>query len=128
MTRLVVVLISMLLATACRDRSDRTDRSTGYSKTSETASDDFAHTRSTYSQHINERLARLDARIHELAAKGTEKAKQAADEFRAERDRLAPKVDQIGKQAREGWDSFESELSRGFDNLERKLDAAFDND
>ena len=123
MTRLMVVLISMLLATACKDRSDRTDR-TGYSKTSETANDDFSHTRSTYSQHINERLARLDAKIHELAAKGTEKAKQAAEELRVERDRLAPKVDEIGKQAREGWDNFETELSRGFDNLEKKLDDA----
>lgn len=127
MTKLVVVFISLLLATACRDRSDRTDR-TGYSKTSETANDDFAHTRSTYSKSMNDRLERLDARIHELAAKGTEKAKQAADELRAERDRLAPKVNDIGKQARDGWDSFESELSRGFDNLERKLDDAIHND
>ncbi|HEX5062267.1 MAG TPA: hypothetical protein VFV99_23010 [Kofleriaceae bacterium] len=127
MTRLVVILTSTLLATACRDRTDSADR-TGYSKPSETANDDFAHTRSSYGKQMNERLQQLDARIHELAAKGTEKAKQAADELRVERDRLAPQVDEIGKQAREGWDNFESELSRGFDNLEQKLNDALEHD
>lgn len=121
MTKLALLLA--LLATSCRDRAD--DDRRGYSKTSETADDDFAHTRDSYSAHINERLKRLDERIHELAARGTEAARDAADRLRVERDRLAPKVDEIGQHAKEGWDRFESELSEGVDNLERKIEAAF---
>jgi DNA-binding NtrC family response regulator len=120
MTKLVLLLA--LLAVGCRDRAD--DDRRGYSKTSETADDDFAHTRKTYSDHINERLKRLDERIHELAARGTEKAREAADRLSIERDRLAPKVDEIGRHAKDGWDRFESEVSEGVDNLEKKLDAA----
>ncbi len=121
MTKLALLLA--LLAVGCRDRAD--DDRRGYSKTSETANDDFAHARKTYADHINERLNRLDERIHELAARGTEQAREAADQLRVERDRLAPKVDEISHHARQGWDRFESEVSAGFDNLERRLDAAF---
>jgi hypothetical protein len=125
MTKLLVLLTSALLATSCRDRADREDRPS-YSKSSETANDDFDHTRKTYEVHINERLQKLDARIRELAQRGSEKARAAADELRAERDRLAPKLDEIKEQAKAGWDRFESEVSQGFDALERRLDAAFD--
>jgi DNA anti-recombination protein RmuC len=121
---LTSALTMALLAIGCRERVD-TDERTGYTKTSETANDDFDHTRKTYSVHINERLQRLDERINELAARGTEEAREAADRLRIERDRLAPKLDRIGQQAREGWDRFESELSESFDSLEQKLDAAF---
>jgi hypothetical protein len=126
MTKLAL-LLTALLALGCRDRVDTTDREP-YSKTSETAHDDFDQTRKTYSVHINERLQRLDQRIHELAARGTEKAREAADQLRVERDRLAPQVDKIGEQAKDGWDRFESEVSQGFDKLESKLDAAFSSD
>jgi hypothetical protein len=122
-----LILTTALLALGCRDRVDTTDRD-HYSKTSETAHDDFDQTRKTYSVHINERLQRLDARIHDLAARGTEKAREAADQLRAERDRLAPQVDKVGEQAKDGWDQFESEVSRGFDKLEKRLDAAFTDD
>ena len=123
MTKLLIILTTGLLATSCKTRDER--ERPAYSKTSETARDDFETTRTTYSAHVNERLQKLDARIHELAAKGTEKAREAADALRAERDRLAPKLDEIGQQAKAGWDKFESELSRGFDSLEQRLDAAF---
>jgi hypothetical protein len=122
----LALLVSALLAVGCRDRAEDPDR--GYSKTSETARDDFEQTRQTYSVHINDRLQRLDQRIRELAARGNEEAREAADRLRIERDRLAPKVNEIGRQAKVGWDKFESELSQGVDALERKLDAAFASD
>jgi len=124
MMKLLVVLTSALLATSCRDRVDRDDRAP-YSKTHETARDDFETTRNTFAKHVNERLEQLDARIHELAAKGTEQARQAADELRAERDRLAPKLDEMKRQAKAGWDQFESDLSKSLDRLEQRIDAAF---
>lgn len=122
----LALFVSALFAVSCRDRVEDPDR--GYSKTSETTRDDFDHTRKTYSVHINDRLQRLDQRIRELAARGTEEAREAADRLRVERDRLAPKVNEIGRQAKDGWDRFESELSQGVDALERELDAAFATD
>jgi hypothetical protein len=125
MTRLALILT--LLAVGCRDRVDTTER-TGYSKTSETARDDFEQTRKTYSVHVNERLQKLDERLRELAQRGTQRARDAANQLRIERDRLAPRVNDAAKQTKAGWDRFETELSRGFDNLENRLEAAFQND
>jgi len=123
MTKLLLA-VTTLLAIGCRDRVETEERPR-YKKSTETAHDDFDSTRKTYTVHVNERMRRLDERIQELAARGTEKARQAAKELRAERDRLAPKLDEIGQQAKAGWDRFETELSTGFDSLEKKLDAAF---
>ena len=122
MTKLLIVV--SLLAVGCRDRAD-TNEQPKYTKSSETAHDDFDSTRKTFSTHANERLRRLDERIHELAARGTAAARRAADELRSERDRLAPKLDDIGRQAKAGWDRFETEMTDAFDALEKKLDAAF---
>jgi uncharacterized coiled-coil DUF342 family protein len=130
MTKLLVILTSLtctLLAVGCRDRDRTRDERPGYSKTAETADEDFTQSRSMFSRHVNERLDQLDAKIHELAARGDVKAREAADELRAERDRLRPQVDEIGQHAREGWDRFESEVSSGVDRLEQKLDRALQN-
>lgn len=122
---LLVVLIGALLTAGCRDRSERRDGDE-YSKHAETADEDFEHTKTTFSEHMNARLERLDARLRDLGARGSEKARQAAGELRAERDRLAPKVDEIGDHAKQGWDQFETEVSERFNALERRLDEAFD--
>ena len=127
MTKLALLLTAALAATGCRDRADTNDR-TGYSKSAQTADEDFEHTRSTYSTKLNERLRQLDDKIHELAARGTETAREAADELRVERDRLAPKLDEVGRQAKDGWDRFESEVSAGFDRLQQRVDDALDRD
>jgi hypothetical protein len=130
MTKLLVLLTSAVLATSCRareepDGSEGRDERPTYSKSSETAQDDFEHTRKTYEVHINDRLRKLDMRIRELADRGTEKARAAAARLREERDLLAPRLDEVKQQAKAGWDRFESEVSQGFDTIERKLDAAF---
>jgi uncharacterized coiled-coil DUF342 family protein len=122
MTKLLVILTIGAAAIGCRDRADREPN--GHRKTIETQTDDFTSTRSSFGRHINERLNQLDAKIHELAARGDEKAREAAEQLRAERDRLQPQVDEIGQHAREGWDRFESEVSAGVDRLQQKLDSA----
>ena len=124
MTKLLVVLTPLVLALGCRDRVDRAEHEP-YSKTSETAHDDFETTRNTYAQHINDRLDKLDARIHELAARGTEKAREAADELRAERERLRPQLDEMRVHAKAGWDAFEAGVTKGVDDLQRKIEDAF---
>ncbi len=120
---LLLVLGAPLVVTGCRDRSDHREGSE-YSKTGEPADDEFAHERAELSARTREQLARVDQRIRELGDRGSEKARQAADELHAERDRLAPKVDELGRHAKDGWDRFKTEVADGLDELQRKLDAA----
>lgn len=122
MTRLLIVLTSALLATsACRDRADT--EHTRFGKATETANDDFAHTRNTFDTHARERLSRIDARIRELEARGETKGRQMLPELRAKRDEAARELAEIGRETKAGWDRFESDLSRRLDEIERELDA-----
>jgi hypothetical protein len=124
MTRLLLVLALGLLATSCRDRAER--EGTDYGKPTE-ATDDatFREERSSFSNEMNDRLARLDAKLRELGARGSERTREAADELRVERDRLAVKVDEIGEHAKRGWDKFATDVKNGFSDLERKVDDEF---
>jgi hypothetical protein len=133
MRNLLVVLTLAAAAGGCRERADvgvddnRVEvRKT--TETSETADEDFIHTRTTYETHTRDRLARIDARIRELAERGEVKAEAAAEELRVQRDKLAKQLERVGEQAKPAWDRFEAEVSRGIDELEHKLDAAFTRD
>lgn len=128
MRNLLLVLILAAATAGCRERSDvESDRVEVGKPTegTETADEDFVHTRSTYEAHARERLARIDARLRELAERGEVKAEAAAQELRVQRDKLAKEIDQAGEQAKPTWDRFEAEVTRGLDNLEQKLDTAF---
>lgn len=124
MTRLLLVLLMGVLATSCRDRAER--EGTDYGKPTE-ATDDatFREERTSLSTEMNDRLARLDAKIRELGARGSEETREAADELRVERDRLAAKVGEIGEHTKRGWDRFATDVKHGFADLERKVDDAF---
>ena len=126
MKKLLVVLTLVTAAGACRDRADREGGEARKPVESETADEDFDHTRSTYEAQARERLAQIDARIRELGARGEVKARAAAEELRVQRDRLAKELDEAGQQAKPHWDRFESEVSRGLDDLDRRLNAAYD--
>lgn len=124
MTRLLLVLLMGVLATSCRDRAER--EGTDYGKPTEATDDEtFRDERTSFSAEMNERLARLDTKLRELAARGSERTREAAEELRIERDRLAEKVDEIGEHAERGWDAFATDVKHGFSDLERKVDDAF---
>jgi len=123
----LVVLILITAATACRDRSDRDGTAAQKpTETSEPASDGFDQRRDSFETDARERLAQIDARIRELSERGTAKAEAAAEELRVQRDRLAKELDEARDQARPQWEQLETEVSSGLDDLERRLDAAYD--
>lgn len=127
MKALTVVLTMAALAAGCRDRGDTGEdvevrKPTETSEPAPAGDEDFEHTRKSYESHARDRLARIDARIRELAERGEAKSEAAAEELRERRDQLAEEVDRIGEQAKPTWDRFEERLSRGFDALERRLD------
>lgn len=133
MRNLMLVLIMAAAATGCRERADvdvESDRVEVRKTTeaSETADEDFEHSRTTYQVQARDRLARIDARIRELSVRGEAKAEAAAQELRVQRDRLAAELEKAGEQAKPHWDRFEASMRRGFDELESRLDAAFSPD
>jgi hypothetical protein len=124
MTKLLLVLALGVLATSCRDRAER--EGTDYGKPTEATDDTaFRDERTSFGNEMNDRLARLDAKLRELAARGSERTRELADELRVERDRLAVRVDEIGDHAERGWEAFTTDVKQGFADLERKVDDAF---
>ncbi len=130
MKTLIVVAMAAALAGGCRERSEPNDgievERPIESEPVEpgTTDDDFVKSRETYEAEARERLARIDARIRELADRGEAKAEAAAEELRVYRDQLAEELDELGEQAKPAWERFEAKMSRGFDELERRLDQA----
>lgn len=130
MRKLLLVLILAATTGGCRERADvdvESDRVEARKTTeaSQTADEDFEQSRQTYQLKARDRLAAIDARIRELAARGEAKAEAAAQELRVQRDRLATELEKAGDQAKPHWDRFESSMQRAFDDLENRLDAAF---
>jgi hypothetical protein len=132
MRKLMLVLILAAAATGCRERADMdaADRVVVPKATeaTETADEDFEVSRTTYQVQARDRLARIDARLRELSARGEAKAEAAAQELRVQRDRLAAELDRAGDQAKPHWDRFETRMRRAFDDLENRIDAAFSRD
>jgi hypothetical protein len=75
---------------------------------------------------LRARLSRLDDRIAELRARGTEEASQAADALEVRRDEAAAKLDRAGEEAAATWDNFKAGVKQTFDELERDVDDALD--
>lgn len=128
MKTLLLVAMAAALAGGCRERSEpgegvEVQRPVERGPVEpETTDDDFVQTRETYETQARERLARIDARIRELADRGEAKAEAAAEELRVQRDRLAEELDELGEQTKPAWDRFEAKVTKGFDELERRLD------
>lgn len=128
MKTLLLIALSAALAGGCRERSEpnegvEVERPIEPEPVeSQPPDDDFVKTRETYEAEARERLARIDARIRELADRGEAKAEAAAEELRVYRDQLAEELDELGEQAKPAWERFEAKVSRGFDELERRLD------
>lgn len=133
MKALTLVLTMAVLATGCRERGDAREDVEVRKPTDEpvtsrpgpTAGEhdvDFERARKRYESHARDRLARIDARIRELAESGEAKSEAAAEELREDRDRVAEELEHVGDVARPAWDRFQDRVSRGFDAIERRLD------
>lgn len=125
MKTLLLIALAAALAGGCRERSEPNEGlevERPIEPDESQPDDDFVKTRETYEAEARERLARIDARIRELADRGEAKAEAAAEELRVYRDQLAEELDELGEQAKPAWERFEAKVSRGFDELERRLD------
>lgn len=90
------------------------------------AQGNLAKARANYITTTRERLARIDAKINELEARGEMKSKDAAITLRARRDALAGKLDQAGSRVDAEWDEFKSDLDDTFSKIEKDVDGALD--
>jgi chromosome segregation ATPase len=88
------------------------------------AQHDLAQARAEYDRTARERLAKIDAKIAQLEAKGTEASRKAAADLRVRRDQAAAKLNDIGTRTESNWDSFKAEINRDLDQFEKDVDEA----
>ncbi len=72
-----------------------------------------------------EKLAKIDARIGELEAKGDAKSKSAAADLRIRRNELSARLDRAGDRTNANWQELKADLDTGFDKLQADIDAKF---
>lgn len=85
---------------------------------------DLEAERSALSKDVEERAARLDARIDELEKRGDEKSKEAAATLRAKRDQARAKMSELGTRTQENWQAFKRDVSDAWDRLEADVTEA----
>ena len=85
---------------------------------------DLEAERSALSKSIEERTAKLDARIDELEKRGDEKSKDAAATLRAKRDQARAKLNELGTRTQENWQAFKRDVGDAWDQLERDVSEA----
>ena len=85
---------------------------------------DLEAERSALAKSIEERTAKLDARIDELEKRGDEKSKEAAATLRAKRDQARAKLNELGNRTQENWQAFKRDVGDAWDQLERDVSEA----
>lgn len=131
-TTLTISLLSIALAAGgCKKKQDDTYDETAQGRGStradldeahghlEAAKDDLRAAKEHYEATAKDRLAKLDAEIHELGQRADAKSKQAAADLEARRDRLATKLKSMQDRAADNWDAFTRDVDSSFDKLEQ---------
>jgi septal ring factor EnvC (AmiA/AmiB activator) len=90
----------------------------------DTAHTDLVQARAKYEQAAHDRLAAIDTRLHELAARSDAKARAAYADLQVRRDQLAAKLDEINKTANDRWDDFKKGADDTFAKLESDINDA----
>jgi uncharacterized phage infection (PIP) family protein YhgE len=90
------------------------------------AQGNLAKARVNYVTAARERLAKLDAKIDELEARGDAKSKDAAITLRARRNALAAELDTAGSRIDAEWDKFRSDLDDTFQKAEKEVKEALE--
>jgi septal ring factor EnvC (AmiA/AmiB activator) len=85
---------------------------------------DLAQARTEYERVTRERLAKIDAKIAQLDAKGDEKSKKAAADLRVRRDQAAAKLNDIGNRTEANWGEFKTDVDRDLTQFEKDVDDA----
>ena len=126
------VLSTIILGgAACRDRDDGYTREKPVEVEKNDRVDvnddgEFVRVRERDNSELRARLSRLDDKIAELRARGSEEASQTADKLKATRDDLAARLDRAGEQTSSSWDAFKKDVGDAFDKAEHEIDDALD--
>ena len=89
------------------------------------AKTNLAEARADYQTSMNDRLSRIDVRIHELEGRTDQKSMDAVAKLRNQRSELSAKMNAIGTTAEDNWDTFKKDLDSTFDRIEKDIDAAY---
>ena len=92
------------------------------------AKNDLADARDAWVRDNRDRLAKLDAKIDQLEAKGDAESKKQAARLRAERDSIKGDVDKAEDRANTNWEQFKSGVDKRWENLKADLDDDDNND
>jgi len=131
-TTLWCLILSAALATgACKKKQDDTGAGSAERDLSKTKDDlsavksdlkgDLAAARDKYATTVKDRLAKLDARIHDLEQRTDAKSKEALDKLRARRAELATNIDTMKDHAATDWDAFTKRVDSTFDGIEQDV-------
>jgi hypothetical protein len=77
-----------------------------------------------FEKSINEKVARLDAKLVKIEARGDTKSRDTANELRARRDEIKLKVQQLGDSTEDSIDATESSIKSSWETLEQDVDSA----
>lgn len=124
----ITILASLtLLGSGCgKDRDDNRYESPKTVEVEANRDGDFVKVRERDTSELRSRLARIDARIDQLRAKGDEASTKLADDLRVRRDQLAVRLDRASGETETTWDAFKRDVGTTYDKLEREVDDALD--
>jgi chromosome segregation ATPase len=91
-----------------------------------TAQAEFAQARTEYENAAKKRLATVDERLRELAARPDPEARQATERLRVQRDQLAQRIETIGTRTAANWEDFRKDVDQGFERLDEDITDAMD--
>jgi predicted nucleic acid-binding Zn-ribbon protein len=85
---------------------------------------DLVAAKDKFTTTVKDRMAKLDIKINELAARTDAKSKQAAVDLKARRDALSTKLGTTQNLAAADWDAFTKDVNDSFDKIEKDTDDA----
>jgi len=88
------------------------------------AQTDLTQARDSYRTAAKQRVASLDAKLHQIEMKTDAQAKDTAAKLRVRRDQISTRLGAIDSQSAGDWDSFRKDVDGSFDKLEGDVNDA----
>jgi septal ring factor EnvC (AmiA/AmiB activator) len=89
---------------------------------------DLSAARVEYTNALKDRLAKIDQKLDDLAARTDAVARADADRLRVRRNELAARVDSAADATADRWDAFKKDVDDSFTKLDNDIDDAIHHD